>query len=60
VTGIPNGTSAPEDTDNFSDCGTDGHIADGKDASATHEIEVLDLAGWVDIAAATPMSQPNH
>ena len=58
--GIPNRTSEPEETDDFSDFGTSGHIDDVEDASATHEIEVPDLAGWVDIAAATPMSQPNH
>ncbi len=58
--GIPNRTSEPEETDDFSDFGASGHINDVEDASATHEIEVPDLAGWVDIAAATPMSQPNH
>jgi hypothetical protein len=59
--GIPNRASAPdEDTDDFSGFGTSGHIDDGEDTGATHGIEVPDLAGWVDIAAATPMSQPNH
>ncbi len=58
--GIPNRTSAPEDTDDFSDFGTSGHIDDGEDAGATRESEIPDRAGWVDIAAATPMPQPNH
>jgi hypothetical protein len=60
-TGIPNRTSAPKDTDNFSDFGRDGHIGNEEDASANHKIkQVPDLAGWVDIDAATLMSQPNH
>jgi hypothetical protein len=59
---LPSGTPAPdEDTDNFSDFGTSGHIGDGEDAGATHErSKVQELVGWVDITAATPMLQPNH
>ena len=53
--GIPNRTSEPKETDDFSDFGTSGHINDVEDASATPESEVPDLAGWVDIAAAKPM-----
>jgi hypothetical protein len=59
--GTPNRTSAPdEDTEDYSDFGTSGHIDDGEDAGAAHENGVPELAGWVDITAATPMCQPNH
>jgi hypothetical protein len=58
--GIPNRTSGTKDPDDFSDFGTSGHIGNGEVASTTHDSEVPDLAGWVEIAAATPMSQPNH
>jgi hypothetical protein len=58
--GIPNRTSGTEDPDDTSDFGTSGHIDNGVGASTTHDSEVPDLAGWVEIAAATPMLQPNH
>jgi hypothetical protein len=58
--GIPNRTSGTEDPDDFSDFGTSGHIDNGEAASTTHGSKVPDLAGWVEIAAATPMSQPNY
>jgi hypothetical protein len=37
-----------------------GHVDEGEDASATHESKVTGRAGWVDIADAAPMPQPNH
>ncbi len=37
-----------------------GHVDEGGDLSATHESEVTGRAGWVDIADAAPMPQPNH
>jgi hypothetical protein len=61
LSGTPNWTSAlDEDTDDFSDFGASQHINDGEDAGATHENRVPELAGWVDITAATPMLQPSH
>jgi hypothetical protein len=53
--------SAPDsDTDDFCDAGTSGHVDDSEDASATNESEVTRRAGWVDIADAAPMPQPNY
>jgi hypothetical protein len=52
--------SGTEDPDDVSDFGTSGHIDNGEVVSITHDSEVPELAGWVKIAAATPMSQPNH
>jgi hypothetical protein len=62
-------TSAPnEDTDDFSNVGTSGHVDGGEDASGqvgdgedtSAESEVTRRAGWVNIADAAPMPQPNH
>ena len=60
--GTPNRTSAPdENTDDFLDFGSSGPIGDGDDdAGATHEREVPRFAAWVDVATATPMSQPQY
>jgi hypothetical protein len=60
--GIPNQTSpAPEeDTGGSFDFGTGGHIDDGHDAGAAQESEVPRFAGWVNVAAATSMSQPHY
>ena len=60
--GTLNRTSAPdENTDDFLDFGSSGPIDDGgDDAGATHEREVPRFAAWVDVAAATPMSQPQY
>jgi hypothetical protein len=54
LSGNPNQTSAPKATDNFSDSGTSGHIDNGEDTSATHEIKVPDLVGWVHIDNGGP------
>jgi hypothetical protein len=56
--GTPNRTSArDEDTDYFFGFGTRGRIDDGENAGVTHKSDVP-RPGWVDVAAATPMSQP--
>jgi hypothetical protein len=51
-----------EDASGHVDDGEDasGHVDEGEDASATHESKVAGRAGWVDIADAAPMPQPNH